>query len=322
MKQRYYPLRGFGTFLSAARFYPAFAEQRQYFRPVSRSGDAAFGSAGRPSWPRWPSPDGRPSRLRAAHHAPGTSRCLNPDATSLPATPNAKSSRPRSGNQSRAQPTAQDYSRGELTHSSTPGRESSLRYGTARTTRRGIGVRDSTCDHSPPCPVRTRQYNPSSGRSMPPRRRPAQRPRSAASPARHPYGPYRCPSCHAVPSVAAGSPSSKDVASMAGCWPGPAAISRAHASTGSDGAGALVSISAPAHVLQRHDHHEPHQYTMVRRSSTSVTPGADQAARSASRFSAWECTVPRSVTIPPETSTLIRPASVWALRMSAPSIFS
>ncbi len=38
MKQRYYPMRGFGSFASAARFCPAFEEQRQYFRAVARSG--------------------------------------------------------------------------------------------------------------------------------------------------------------------------------------------------------------------------------------------------------------------------------------------
>ena len=41
IKQRYYPMRGFGAFASAARFCPAFEEQRQYFRPASRSGEAA-----------------------------------------------------------------------------------------------------------------------------------------------------------------------------------------------------------------------------------------------------------------------------------------
>lgn len=33
IKQRYYPMRGFGTFTSAARFCRAFEELRQYFRP-------------------------------------------------------------------------------------------------------------------------------------------------------------------------------------------------------------------------------------------------------------------------------------------------
>jgi transposase-like protein len=37
LKQRYYPMRGFGSFASAARFWPAFEEQRQYFRAVSQS---------------------------------------------------------------------------------------------------------------------------------------------------------------------------------------------------------------------------------------------------------------------------------------------
>ncbi len=39
IKQRYYPMRGFGSFTSAARFCPAFAEQRQYFRAVTTSGE-------------------------------------------------------------------------------------------------------------------------------------------------------------------------------------------------------------------------------------------------------------------------------------------
>jgi len=33
VKQRYYPMRGFGSFISAARFCTAFSEVRQYFRP-------------------------------------------------------------------------------------------------------------------------------------------------------------------------------------------------------------------------------------------------------------------------------------------------
>ncbi|MDP9374377.1 MAG: transposase, partial [Chloroflexota bacterium] len=32
VKQRYYPMRGFGSVTSAARFCPAFEEQRHYFR--------------------------------------------------------------------------------------------------------------------------------------------------------------------------------------------------------------------------------------------------------------------------------------------------
>ena len=34
-KQRYYPMRGFGSFASAARFLAAFDELRQYFRARS-----------------------------------------------------------------------------------------------------------------------------------------------------------------------------------------------------------------------------------------------------------------------------------------------
>ncbi len=37
--ERYYPMRGYGSCVSAARFCPAFEEQRQYFRPVTWSGE-------------------------------------------------------------------------------------------------------------------------------------------------------------------------------------------------------------------------------------------------------------------------------------------
>ncbi len=39
IKQRYYPMRGFGSFAAAARFCPAFEEQRQYFRAVAPTGE-------------------------------------------------------------------------------------------------------------------------------------------------------------------------------------------------------------------------------------------------------------------------------------------
>jgi len=39
LKQRYYPMRGFGSFDSAARCCSAFEEQRQYFRAQARSGE-------------------------------------------------------------------------------------------------------------------------------------------------------------------------------------------------------------------------------------------------------------------------------------------
>ncbi len=39
IKRRYYPMRGFGSFVSAARFCSAFEEQRQYFRAQDRSGE-------------------------------------------------------------------------------------------------------------------------------------------------------------------------------------------------------------------------------------------------------------------------------------------
>jgi putative transposase len=38
IKQRYYPMRGFGTFASAARFCTGYEEQRQYFRAQACSG--------------------------------------------------------------------------------------------------------------------------------------------------------------------------------------------------------------------------------------------------------------------------------------------
>jgi len=40
VKQRYDPMRGFGSFASAACCCPAFEEQRQYFRAVAWSGEA------------------------------------------------------------------------------------------------------------------------------------------------------------------------------------------------------------------------------------------------------------------------------------------
>ena len=39
LKQRYYPLRGFSSFASAARFCTAFEEQRQYFRAATQRGE-------------------------------------------------------------------------------------------------------------------------------------------------------------------------------------------------------------------------------------------------------------------------------------------
>src|SRR5215216_5588799 len=39
LKQRYYPMRGFGSVASAARFCPAFEEQRQYFRARRSMGE-------------------------------------------------------------------------------------------------------------------------------------------------------------------------------------------------------------------------------------------------------------------------------------------
>ena len=39
INQRSYPMRGFGSVAAATRFCPAFEEQRQHFRPVTRSGE-------------------------------------------------------------------------------------------------------------------------------------------------------------------------------------------------------------------------------------------------------------------------------------------
>jgi putative transposase len=40
VKQRYYPMRGFGNFASAARFCRAFDELRNYFRSRSTMGES------------------------------------------------------------------------------------------------------------------------------------------------------------------------------------------------------------------------------------------------------------------------------------------
>src|SRR5215207_7532129 len=57
--------------------------------------------------------------------------------------------------------------------------------------------------------------------------------------------------------------------------------------------------------------------TTASRSSTFLTPGADQAARRASSRSNHACTLPVSVTLLSETATLIRRASISALRFKA-----
>lgn len=56
--------------------------------------------------------------------------------------------------------------------------------------------------------------------------------------------------------------------------------------------------------------------------STWETPGAAQASRSASSFSAQERTLPRRVTLPPSTSTVMRPASPAVLRRNASLILA
>ena len=54
VKHRYDPLRGFGACASAARFCTGFAEQRQYFRAVARSGEAvSLGDRRRVFQERW-----------------------------------------------------------------------------------------------------------------------------------------------------------------------------------------------------------------------------------------------------------------------------
>ena len=57
------------------------------------------------------------------------------------------------------------------------------------------------------------------------------------------------------------------------------------------------------------------------RLSTETTPGADQACRAASSFSAQDRTVPLSMTLPPSTSTVMFLASSSAVRTNASSIF-
>src|SRR3954471_10637487 len=42
VKQRYYPMLGFGALPSAQRFCRAFEEVRQYFRPRRKQNEAAF----------------------------------------------------------------------------------------------------------------------------------------------------------------------------------------------------------------------------------------------------------------------------------------
>ena len=65
---------------------------------------------------------------------------------------------------------------------------------------------------------------------------------------------------------------------------------------------------------------EPSQGLIMIRLSTLATPGADQAARSASRRSAHERTVPLKMTSLPMVSTVIRLASISAARRNASSI--
>ena len=54
VKQRYYPMRGFGRFASAARFCTGFEEQRQYFRAQARSDErVSLGERRRRFQERW-----------------------------------------------------------------------------------------------------------------------------------------------------------------------------------------------------------------------------------------------------------------------------
>jgi putative transposase len=54
VKQWYYPMRGFGRFASASHCCTGFEEQRQYFRPVTRSGQVvSLGDRRRVFQERW-----------------------------------------------------------------------------------------------------------------------------------------------------------------------------------------------------------------------------------------------------------------------------
>jgi len=54
IKQRYSPMRGFGTFASAARFCRAFDEVRPYFRPRPKKKNIfPWCSNGNSSWSDW-----------------------------------------------------------------------------------------------------------------------------------------------------------------------------------------------------------------------------------------------------------------------------
>lgn len=75
----------------------------------------------------------------------------------------------------------------------------------------------------------------------------------------------------------------------------------------------LPAFAAPCTGRKLDYHRDPVLYRSY--------PGADHATRSASSFSAQERTVPRKITLLPSVSTVIRRASVSALRSSASAIF-
>jgi len=80
IKQRYYPMRGFGDFASVPASVPVSRNSAGISAPPggaastspSRVGGASSRVAGRPSWPNWPPPDGGESPVRATRATPWT----------------------------------------------------------------------------------------------------------------------------------------------------------------------------------------------------------------------------------------------------------
>ncbi len=82
-EQRCYPMRGFGSFTSAARFCPAFEEQRQYFRPLHQSGERVSLADRRRSFQeRWAAVMVELAAARSAA-GPASRRPRHPSATSI-----------------------------------------------------------------------------------------------------------------------------------------------------------------------------------------------------------------------------------------------
>jgi len=94
VKQRYYPLRGCGSFVSAACFCSACEEQRQYCRVVAKCGERVALARRRNLFrERWEAAltavaaaglGARPTARCPQRHA-RSSRCPNPDTTAAPA---------------------------------------------------------------------------------------------------------------------------------------------------------------------------------------------------------------------------------------------